>query len=93
MVGGTVIENVICRSSGTGLLRRRLWCADRRSTDECAVFADVEEAEDVRVGDWIWWQGGKIYWTRYPNGDSSQEPEFVEREIRKIGFSFDPRGR
>ncbi len=78
MVGGTVIEN-----QQTHADRRRLWCVDRRHGDECAVFADATEAADVRPGDRIWWQSGKIYWTR--------DGAFTEREIRKIGFSFDPR--
>lgn len=82
MVGGTVIENRLRLIEG-GDLRRQLWCVDRRHGDECAVFADPTEAEGVRPGDRIWWQGGKIYWTR--------DGAFTEREIRKIGFSFDPR--
>ena len=84
MVGGQVIENRLDVSRETGSLRRILWCVDgRHHSDECAVFADAHEAEDVRPGDQIWWQGGKIYWTR--------KGLFVDREIRKIGFSFDPR--
>lgn len=83
MIGGTVIENQISACAETGKLRRRLWCVDRRHADECAVFADPDEAADVQPGDRIWWQSGKIYWTR--------DGAFVEREIRKIGFSFDPR--
>lgn len=83
MVGGTVIENQVSTCAETGRIRRRIWCVDRRYNDECAVFADAEEAEDVQPGDRIWWQGGSIYWTR--------DGAFVEREIRKIGFSFDPR--
>ena len=90
MVGGTVIENraVLCGEAKTW--RRQLWCADRRSTDECAVFADMDEAEDVRAGDWIWWQSGTIYWTRYEHPDD-EEPVFCEVPLKKIGFSFDPR--
>lgn len=83
MIGGTVIENQISACAETGRVRRRLWCVDRRHGDECAVFADLNEAADVQPGDRIWWQSGKIYWTR--------DGAFVEREIRKIGFSFDPR--
>lgn len=83
MVGGTVIENLLSRCGATHQERRRLWCVDRRHGDECAVFADPEEARDVIPGDRIWWQGGRIYWTR--------DGAFTEREIRKIGFSFDPR--
>lgn len=83
MVGGTVIENIVDKCQETGRVRRRLWCMDRRNSDECAVFADEEEAADVQPGDRIWWQSGKIYWTR--------DGAFTEREIRKIGYSFDPR--
>lgn len=81
MVGGTVIEALAMRDrAGRDVIR--LWCMDRHS-DECAVYADPIEASDVRPGDRIWWQSGKIYWTR----DSA----FTEREIRKISYSFDPR--
>lgn len=83
MVGGTVIENQIRTCAETGSVRRRIWCVDRRRADECAVFADADEAQDIRPGDEIWWQCGSIYWTR--------AGEFADREIRKIGFSFDPR--
>lgn len=78
MVGGTVIENILA-----GADKRRLWCVDRRHGDECAVFAGAAEAADVRPGDRIWWQGRSIYWTR--------DGAFTDREIRKVGFSFDPR--
>lgn len=81
MVGGTVIENTLTAQSETGHLVRRLWCVDRQR-DECAVYADPEEAADVRPGDEIWWQCGKIMWTR--------RPYFEDRQIRKIGYSFTP---
>ncbi len=88
MVGGTVIEAKPMRITAGAYPGKqtdviRLWCADRRSSDECAVYALSEEAADAKPGDWIWWQGGNIYWTRHG--------AFIEREIKKIGFSFDPR--
>ena len=91
MVGGTVIENLQTRLP-SGKIVRRLWCVDRsRPFDECAVYADPWEAEDVRAGDWIWWQCGKIYWSRHIDGNPNKGSEFVERELKKIGGSFDPR--
>ena len=83
MVGGTVIENILSTCQESGRHRRRLLCVDRRNSDECAVFADAEDAADVAPGDRIWWQGRSIYWTR--------DGVFTERAIRKVGFSFDPR--
>lgn len=83
MIGGTVIENKPHRNSETRVKSRRLWCVDKRNGDELAVYADLDEAWPVRVGDEIWWQGKTIYWSR--------EGQFTDRKIRKIGFSFDPR--
>ncbi len=88
MVGGTVIESQsTCIVAGEYPGRQadvvRLWCMDGRHGDECAVYADLTEALGVMPGDRVWWQGRKIYWTR--------DGAFTEREIRKIGFSFDPR--
>jgi hypothetical protein len=84
MVGGTVIENALGIGQRSGEPRRQLWCVDSNSrSDECAVFCDIEAGKDVRPGDRIWWQERTIYWTR--------DGEFVEREIPKVGFSFDPR--
>ena len=78
-----VIENrVITMQDGSRA--RRLWCMDTvHSHDECAVFADVYEAAEVEPGDSIWWQCGKIYWTR--------RPYFTDKPLRKISASFDPR--
>jgi hypothetical protein len=87
MVGGTVIESIETTAHGSGRRVRRLWCVEGgRSSDECAVYADPEEARKVRTGDKIWWQGRSIYWT-------DQDGCFEDKEIAKIGFSFDPRPR
>lgn len=88
MIGGTVIENKITTLRDNGEAVRRLWCVNRHSGDECAVYADVDEAAEIQPGDAIWWQGGKIYWTPIaPDGSVICE----DLELRKIGFSFDPR--
>ena len=90
MIGGTVIQNSLGEGGRSQGQRRQLWCIDHihGTSDECAVFCDIEAGADVRPGDRIWWQGGTIYWTR---DDAPGEPGFVEREIPKVGFSFDPR--
>lgn len=81
MVGGTVIENMLIGD------KRRLWCADiprgHVVADELAVYAEADEASEVRIGDKIWWQGRQIYWSR--------SGEFTDRPIGRIGYSFDPR--
>lgn len=83
MIGGTVLENRLTTSPNRVAVRQ-LWCIDTRNpNDECAVFADPDEAADVRPGDRIWWQSGKIFWSRHG--------EFHDKQIKKIGYSFDPR--
>ena len=82
-VGGTVIEVVEQIAPEDGRKRVRLWCVDR--DDEVAVW--TRPAEDLpAVGDRIWWQGGRIFWTPV-------DKRFVDRPIPKLGFSFDPRPR
>lgn len=81
MIGGTIIDNTLMMQSETNRPVRRLWCYSE-GEGECAVYADPDEAEGVRVGDSIWWQSGKIMWTR--------RPYFHDRTINKIGYSFDP---
>ena len=77
MVGGTVIE---AAQDATGI---RLWCADRNG-DECAVHVE-DPQRMIQVGDQVWWQAGKVYWT--PKGsDKARDIAFP-----KIGYSFDPR--
>lgn len=85
MVGGVIVGNLRTISHGSRRDVRLLWCVDpRRPNDECAVYADPIEAKDVKPGDRIWWQGGTIYWT-------TADERIVEKELPKIGFSFDPR--
>jgi len=55
----------------------RLWCVDK--FDECAVYAEAyEPGHGPVVGTRIWWNSGKIFF----EGD--------RRNVRKIGYSFDP---
>lgn len=58
MIGGDVINTVWCG--------RRIWilCKERNSTSECAIYVrNTSAARVVSVGDIVWWQAGKAYWT------------------------------
>jgi hypothetical protein len=76
MVGGTIIE--VFREPG----KTRLWCVDRHG-DECAIY--IHPFPIVKAGDRVWWQGRSAFLT--PAG-SNVDDVF---EVRRIGFSFDPR--
>lgn len=84
MVGGVVLENRIMLLPESNRMVRRLWCIDTDSHGECAVYADPDEAKDVMPKDFIWWQSGKIFW-------SDTAGTVSDKEIDKIGYSFDPR--
>lgn len=53
--------------------------SDTRAGRTCAVYCDPRP-EQPQVGDSLWWQGGKCYWTP---ADRSR----VDVALRKIGFS------
>lgn len=83
MVGGKIIENSVVTYSDDGkvFVRRRLWCVDSHG-DECAVHVEeTPEAASLLPGETCWWQSGVIY----ARNDTL--------ELRKLGFSFDPRQR
>lgn len=75
MVGGKIIE---VRREGE---RTRIWCVD--GSDECAIYIETP-SEMPALGDMLWWQGRTAFWT-------PADKRFVERELTRIGFSFDPR--
>ena len=89
MVGGKVIEAkpmtiMAGDSPGKPTEVIRLWCVetnrDDRTPDECAVYAEAyKDGQGPKVGENIWWQGGRIYF------------DDDKRDVRKVGFSFDPR--
>lgn len=83
MVGGRIIENALHTYGDDGQIftRRRLWCVDARGDEGAVYVEDTPEAASLRPGDTCWWQSGTIY----ARGDTL--------ELRKIGFSFDPRQR
>lgn len=82
MVGGKVIEVADIKSRPNVI-----WvnCADmprgRRKPDTCSVLVERSpDADKIEIGDSIWWQGGRIYWT-------PQDKSRVEVVLRKIGGS------
>lgn len=84
MIGGKVIENKIVRQPETSRKLRRLWCVDTvYQSDELAVYTTPDNGKNVQGGDDIWWQSGKIYWSR---GN-----DFRDVPMPKVGYSFDPR--
>lgn len=73
-VGGTVIDIVPVSPS-------KLWVntMDRGSLHHVAVYCDPQ-GEPIDVGDSLWWQSGKCYWT--PRDRSRQDVP-----LPKIGYS------
>jgi hypothetical protein len=81
MIGGTVIE--VCEIKAKP---DRLWvncvdypCGQRQQA--CSVLVERNpDSEQIQIGDRLWWQSGKVFWTAL---DESR----IEVEIRKIGGS------
>lgn len=86
MVGG-IVKEVLLRGD-------KVWVNARCTTyrDECAIYVvRNSDAERIRVGDSIWWQGRMAMWTPYEN---TQRPEAELRcgvdfdiQIPRIGYS------
>lgn len=74
MVGGEVI-NIVNTSEGTWVQ-----CLDRTyAEDTCAVF--VKDAKQMKIGDKLWWQGKRAFWTPVP-GDGRRDIA-----LEKLGYS------
>ena len=57
-----------------------LWGVERHAPhDECGVYI-ASDGEIPAVGDDVWWQAGKVYWT-------PANRLFRDRPLRKIGYS------
>lgn len=83
MIGGRIIEAHQTQTEA-GVPVIRLWCVsistDSGRFDETAVYAaPYRDGAGPKVGDMIWWQGGRIYFDR------------DRKWVRKVGYSFDPR--
>lgn len=74
MVGGKVI-NIVRTSDGDWIQ-----CLDTTyAQDTCAIR--VRDAKEMKVGDSLWWQGSRAYWT--PKPDDGREDIILER----VGYS------
>ena len=75
MIGGLVIEAII--------LPNKVWvnCAEKQSRSQCAIYVERNgDSESILIGDIVWWQGNRAMWTPV-------DKRFVEKEIKRIGFS------
>lgn len=80
MIGGKVIE--IYRQVGRPA--SRVWCMDPKTGDELAVYVMIPPEVHAQVGDDLWWQGMKAFWTPADR----RSPDWV---LTRVGNSFDPR--
>jgi hypothetical protein len=83
MIGGKIIQ--IARHGD----RIELWCVDPHDAsgvsktgihDECRVSVYTEDYDAPAVGDDVWWQAGKVYWT-------PANRRFVDKPLIKAGYS------
>lgn len=89
MIGGEVIEvrpmTVVAGDSpGKPVDVIRIWCVERQSGSECAVYAKRYSDCKVEPGDSVWWQSGKVMWT-------PKDRSVIDVPLEKVGYSFDPR--
>lgn len=78
MVGGEVIEVILLPDKAWVNTRERV---ARRRPEECAIYVERNrDAEAIRAGDSLWWQGGDAYWTPATR-------EFADRPIPRRGYS------
>jgi hypothetical protein len=74
MIGGKVID--VARR----IDRTALWCLDHRTGDECHVY--ISPTDDVpALGDDVWWQAGKVYWT-------PADRRFTDRPLTKVSYAW-----
>lgn len=80
MVGGKVIEvKRMTTENGRDVIR--VWCVDK--FDECAIYIEPQKDSPL-PGDSVWWQGRVAMWT-------PADRRFVDKELPRVGYSFDPR--
>ncbi len=76
MIGGTIIQIQLCEND--------VWLDVQDTTypkEFCAIYvARNADSERIRVGDSIWWQGKKAFWTR-------KDRTIIEKEIPRTSAS------
>ena len=79
MIGGIVIETIV--------LSDTIWvnCVDacERCNDQCAIYVERNQnAERMKPGDSLWWQGGSAMWTPYENRGRPDNKAGKDYDIR-----------
>ncbi len=73
---GGVVVNICPLSDGT----QRLEVIDRSYPNDPYTCVEVSSEYDIQFGDTVWWQSGKVMWSR--------ENEFTDRQIPKLSFTY-----
>jgi hypothetical protein len=74
-VGGKIVAGLV-------VSMERVWVNTYDGSAFCEVFCDPQ-GEALRIGDSLWWQSGKCYWT--PKSDPYDTR--VDVPLRKLGYS------
>ena len=88
MVGGVVVgivrsDDTLLHVGGTRYKSESGHVVDNRD-DRICVRVD-EGNEEIRLGDRVWWQGRRIYWT--PVGRADDRVEVI---LGRMSYSFTP---
>lgn len=88
MVDGKVV-GIVRRLNGETLLNVEDDHCGKGPTDRCAVCCVETPLAVIGIGDSVWWQAGKVYWT--PGRNRKDYPAWRERPrdvpLSKVGYS------
>lgn len=88
-VGGTVIETIVTPNG-------RVWINTKEKPhyhSDCAIYVkDSAEARCVAIGDTVWWQCNRAFWTpKTKSGNPIERKDgkcnVANVELERIGFS------
>lgn len=79
MVGGKIIDSAVCHVCNPP--RQYLWVMD--GTTEMQISVRLAEIHP-EIGDSVWWQGDKAYWT-------PADGRFADKAIERLGYSHSPK--
>lgn len=85
MVGGEVIETIICADAVY------INCTGKEGErgQECAVYVeDTPAAQCISEGDTVWWQSSYVFWTPKRPQDKKVIQDY---NLKRIGYSGVPR--
>jgi hypothetical protein len=86
MIGGKVIETIVCGNKVWINCQEYLETCDKLLNYTCAIYVENTPASrSVSEGDIVWWQGDRAMWTaRDRNNKTIGKADTV---LKKIGFS------